>query len=113
MVRVLAMVLSVALIVFGVAGVAYGAAHWLIALNFVAGAIGLGLDAMLWRTEGRWSVIVSFAMATALVVLFFAGIVTNASPSLSWMTFAVGVAFFAIGCARAFTRSLWGGDLEA
>jgi hypothetical protein len=112
MVRVLALCLSLALIIFGVVGVTMGAAHWLIALDFVAGAIGLGLDAFLWRTQGRWSVVVSFAMATALVVLFFAGIAANASPVVSWLTFAVGVAFFAIGCARAFGRSMYGGELE-
>jgi hypothetical protein len=51
-------------------------------------------------------------MATALVVLFFAGIVANAAPWMSWCIFGIGVAFFAVGCARAFSRSLYGGEIE-
>jgi hypothetical protein len=113
MVRVFALCLSLALIVFGVLGVSLGAAHWLIALDFVAGAVGLGLDALLWSTQGRWSVVVAFAMSTALVVLFFIGIVAGAAPWLSWSIFGVGAAFFAIGCARAFSRSLYGGEVRA
>ena|SRR5437868_2481097 len=113
MVRVLALCLSLALIMFGVVGVTLGAAHWLIAVDFAAGAVGLALDALLWSTQGRWSVVVSFGMATALVVLFFIGIVANASPLLSWSLFGVGTAFFAIGCARAFARTMYGGELEA
>ena len=112
MVRVLALCLSLALFVLGVAGVTLGAPTWLIVLDFIGGAIGFGLDAVLWATQGRWSVIVAFAMATALVVLFFAGIVTNATPWLSWSIFGIGAAFFAIGCARAFARTLYGGELE-
>ena len=112
MVRVLALCLSLALVMFGVAGVTLGAPLWLVALDFVAGAIGLALDVVLWSTQGRWSVIVAFAMATALVVLFFAGIVADATAWMSWCIFAVGVAFFAIGCARAFSRSLYGGQIE-
>jgi hypothetical protein len=112
MVRVLTLCLSMALIMFGVAGVTLGAAHWLLAVDFVAGAVALGLDALLWSTQGRWSVIVAFGMATALVVLFFAGIATNASPWLSWSIFGTGAAFFAIGCARAFSRSMYGGEIE-
>jgi len=112
MVRVLALCLSLALFVLGVAGVTLGAPTWLIVLDFIGGAIGFGLDAVLWATQGRWSVIVAFAMATALVVLFFAGIVTNATPWLSWSIFGIGAAFFAIGCARAFAHSMYGGELE-
>ncbi|HWE28244.1 MAG TPA: hypothetical protein VHB97_09595 [Polyangia bacterium] len=112
MVRVFALCLSLALLMFGVVGATLGAAHWLIGLDFAAGIIGLLLDAVLWKTQGRWSVIVSFAMATALVVLFFAGIATNAAAWLSWCIFAVGVAFFAIGCARAFARTMYGGEIE-
>lgn len=113
MVRVLALCLSLALIMFGVVGVTLGAAHWLIAIDFAAGAVGLGLDVLLWSTQGRWSVIVAFGMATALVVLSFVGIVSNAAPWLSWSIFGVGAAFFAIGCARAFAKTLYGGELEA
>jgi hypothetical protein len=112
MVRVLGLCLSLALIVFGVMGVTLGAAPWLIALDFVAGAIGLGLVAFLWHTQGRSSVIVAFGMALGLVVLFFAAMVANASPVLSWLIFGVGAAFFAIGCARAFSGSMYGGELE-
>ena len=112
MVRVLTLCLSLALVMFGVVGVTLGAPHWLIALDFAAGAIGLGLDVVLWSTQGRWSVIVAFGMATALVVLFFAGIVADAAPWMSWSIFATGVAFFAIGCARAFSRSLYGGEIR-
>jgi len=112
MVRVLALCLSLALFVLGVAGVTLGAPTWLVVLDFVGGAIGFALDALLWATQGRWSVIVAFGMATALVVLFFAGIAANATPWLSWSIFAVGVAYFAIGCARAFARSMYGGELE-
>ncbi len=113
MVRVFGLCLSLALIVFGVAGVTNGAPVWLIVLDFIGGGVGLALDAVLWATQGRWSVIVAFAMATALVVLFFAGIVTGSSPWLSWCIFGVGAAFFAIGCARAFSRSMYGGELDA
>ena len=56
--------------------------------------------------------IVSFAMATALVVLFFAGVVANATPWLSWSIFGIGAAFFAIGCARAFVGSMYGGEIR-
>jgi hypothetical protein len=112
MVRVFALCLSLALVVFGVVGVTLGAAHWLVALDFVAGAIGLALAAVLWHTQGRWSVIVAFGMATALVVLFFASMATGAPPSLSWCIFGVGAAFFAVGCARAFSRGMYGGELE-
>ena len=112
MVRVFALCLSLALLMFGVVGVTLGAAHWLIALDFAAGAIGLALDAVLWRTQGRWSVIVSFGMATALVVLFFASMATGAKPAFSWCIFGVGAAFFAVGCARAFAGSMYGGELE-
>jgi hypothetical protein len=112
MVRVFAMCLSMALIILGVAGATLGAAHWVIALDFIAGAIGLGLDALLWATQGRSSVIVAFGMSTALVVLFFAAVVTNVAPWMSWCIFAVGAAFFAIGCARAFSRSMYGGEIE-
>ena len=113
MVRVFGMCLSLALIVFGVAGVTVGAPTWLIVLDIVGGVIGLGLDAFLWVTQGRWSVIIAFAMATALVVLFFAAIATGAPAWLSWCSFGVGAAFFAVGCARAFARSLYAGELEA
>jgi len=112
MVRVFGLCLSLALVMLGVMGVTLGAPVWLIALDFVGGAVGLALDAVLWATQGRWSVIVSFAMATALVVLFFAGVVANATPWLSWSIFGVGAAFFAIGCARAFARSMYGGEIE-
>ena len=111
MVRVLGLCLSLALIVFGVMGVTLGAATWLIVLDFIAGAIGLGLVAFLWRTEGRASVIVAFGMSLALVVLFFASMVANANPVLSWCIFGVGAAFFAVGCARAFSGSMYAGDL--
>lgn len=113
MVRVLTLCLSLALVMFGVVGVTLGAAHWLIALDFAAGAVGLGLDVLLWSTRGRWSVIVAFAMSTALVVLFFAGIAANAAAWMSWSIFGVAVAFFGIGCARAFVRSLYSDELEA
>mgnify|MGYP001547371122 FL=1 len=112
MVRVFALCLSLALIVFGVVGVTLGAALWLVVLDFVAGAVGLGLDALLWTTQGRWSVLVAFAMSTALVVLFFIAVVAGASPWLSWAIFGVGAAFFAVGSARAFSRSLYGGELH-
>ncbi len=112
MVRVLALCLSMALFVLGVAGVTNGAPTWLVVLDFIGGGIGFALTAFLWATQGRWSVIVAFGMAVALVVLFFAGIVTNATPWLSWSIFAVGVLFFAVGCGRAFARSMYGGELE-
>lgn len=112
MVRVFAMGLSMALIIMGVAGVTLGAPHWMIVLDFIAGAIGLGLDAMLWATQGRLSVVVSFGMATALVVLFFAAIVSNGAPWMSWGIFGVGAAFFVIGCARAFS-SFYAGEIRA
>jgi hypothetical protein len=113
MVRVFAMCLSMALLVLGVAGVTLGAPHWLIGLDFAAGAIGLGLDAMLWATQGRASVVVAFAMSTVLAVLFFVGVAANAAGWMSWGIFGVAVAFFAIGCARAFSRSMYGGEIEA
>jgi hypothetical protein len=113
MVRVFAMCLSMALIILGVAGVTLGAPHWLIALDFAAGALGLGLDAMLWATQGRSSVAVAFAMSTVLVLLFFVGVVANAAQWMTWGIFGIAVAFFAIGCARAFARSLYGGEIEA
>ena len=112
MVRVLTLCLSLALIMFGVVGVTLGAAHWLVAVDFAAGAIGLGLDALLWSTQGRWSVIVAFGMSTALVVLFFAGVAANAAAWMSWSIFGVAVAFFAVGCARAFAKSLYSNELE-
>ena len=112
MVRVLALCLSLALFVLGVAGITAGAPTWLIVLDFIGGAIGFALDAVLWATQGRWSVIVAFGMATALVVLFFAGIATNATPWLSWSIFAIGALFFAAGCGRAFARSMYAGELE-
>ena len=112
MVRVLGLCLSLALILFGVMGVSLGAATWLIALDFVAGAIGLVLTAFLWHTQGRASVVVAFGMAVGLVVLFFIAMATGANPVLSWLIFAVGAAYFAIGCARAFAGSMYGGELE-
>ena len=113
MVRVFAMCLSMTLVILGVAGVTLGAAPWLIALDFVAAAIGLGLDAMLWATQGRSSVAVAFGMATALAVLFFSAVAANAAGWMSWSIFAVAAAFFAIGCARAFGPSMYGGQVEA
>jgi hypothetical protein len=114
MVRVFAMCLSMALIVLGVAGATLGAPHWLVALDFIAGAIGLGLDLVLLATQGRSSVIVAFGMATGLAVLFFAAVVANVTPWMSWSLFGIGAAFFAIGCARAFfPSSMYGGELEA
>ena len=113
MVRVLGLCLSLALIIFGVMGVTLGAATWLIALDLVAGAIGLGLVAFLWHTQGRSSVIVAFGMAVALVVLFFAAMATGANAVLSWCIFFVAAAFFAIGCARAFAGSMYAGELES
>ncbi|HEY2749035.1 MAG TPA: hypothetical protein VGL86_30650 [Polyangia bacterium] len=110
MVRVFTLCLSLALVVLGVAGVMHGAPTWLVALDFVAGAIGVGLDMLLLATRGRWSVLVAFAMSTGLVVLFFAAIVAGVMPWLAWSIFAAGAAFFAIGCARAFSRSLYAGD---
>jgi hypothetical protein len=110
MVRVFTLCLSLALIVLGVAGVMRGAPTWLIALDFAVGAIGIGLDMLLLATRGRWSVLVAFGMATALVVLFFAGVVAGAAPWLAWSIFAAGAAFFAIGCARAFSRSMYAGE---
>ena len=112
MVRVFGLCLSLALMAFGVVGATTGAPLWLVALDFVGGGIGLVLDAILWATQGRWSVIVAFAMATALVVLFFAGVVANAPPWLSWSIFGVGTAYFAVGCARAFAPSLYAGEIE-
>ena len=111
MVRVLTLCLSLALVMFGLVGVTLGAAPWLVALDFVAGAVGLGLDAFLWSTEGRWSVIVAFGMATLLVLLFFGGVVADAAPWLSWSIFGVGTAFFALGCGRAFSRSMYAGEI--
>jgi hypothetical protein len=104
--------LSLALIIFGVMGVTLGAPTWLIALDFIAGAVGLVLGWFLWRTQGRSSVIVAFGMATALVVLFFVSIATGGNAVLSWCIFGVGAAFFAVGCARAFSPSMYGGELE-
>ncbi len=112
MVRVFTLCLSLALAVLGVVGITVGAPTWLVALDFVAAAIGVGLDAILWATQGRWSIIVAFAMSAALVALFFAGVVTNAAGWLSWSLFAIAVAFFAMGCARAFSPSMAGGELR-
>jgi hypothetical protein len=112
MVRVLTMCLSFALIVFGLGGLFHNAPLWLVILDFVGGGIGLILDGFLWATQGRFSIIVAFAMSVAMVVLFFAAIVTNATPWLTWCTFGVGAAFFAVGCARAFSPSMYAGDLE-
>jgi hypothetical protein len=110
MVRVFTLCLSLALIVLGVAGVMRGAPMWLIVLDFAVGGIGIALDAILLVTRGKFSVLVAFGMATALVVLFFAAVVTSVAPWLAWSIFAVGVLFFAIGCARAFSPSLYAGD---
>ena len=113
MVRIFTLCLSMALLVLGVAGVMQHAPTWLIVADFTAGTIGLGLDAFLWATQGHLSVLVAFGMATLLVVIFFVGIITGVAPWLAWSIFAIGVAFFAIGCARAFSRSMYAGDLEA
>ena len=110
MVRVFTLCLSMALVVLGVAGVMRGAPTWLVTLDFLMGAIGIGLDMLLLATRGRWSVLVAFTMSTALVVLFFAGVVASAAPWLTWSIFAAGAAFFAIGCARAFSRTMYAGD---
>jgi hypothetical protein len=110
MVRVFTLCFSFALLVLGVAGVIHGAPTWMIALSFAAGVIGIGLDMVLLATRGRWSVLVALGMASALIALFFAGIVGGAASWLSWSIFAVGVAFFAIGCARAFSPSLYADD---
>lgn len=111
MVRVFTLCLSLALVVVGVAGVTSGAPTWLVTLDFIAGAVGIALDMMLLRSRGRQSVLVAFGMSTALVVLFFAGVVAGAAPWLTWAIFAMGAGFFAIGCARAFSRSMYAGDL--
>ena len=110
MVRVFTMCLSLALAMLGVAGIFYGAPTWLIVLDFLAAAVGIGLDALLLRTRGRWSVVVAFSMSTALVILFFAGVITGAAPWLAWSIFTIAVLFFAIGCARAFSPSMYAGD---
>ncbi|HXU71268.1 MAG TPA: hypothetical protein VN947_18165 [Polyangia bacterium] len=110
MVRVFTLCLSLALIVLGVAGVMHGAPLWLVALDFAVGGIGIVLDAILLATQGRWSVIVAFAMSVGLVILFFAGIVGGAAPWFAWSIFAVGALFFAVGCARAFSASMYAGD---
>jgi hypothetical protein len=112
MVRVLALCLSLALIVFGTAGVTLGAPHWQIALAFAAGAIGIVLTAILLVTQGRWSVPVAFGMAVGLVVIAVVGLFSGATPWLSWSIFGVGAGFFAIGCARALSPSMYGGELE-
>ena len=112
MVRVFSLCLSAALFIFGTMGVTLGAPAWLIAIDFIVGAVGLGLGWFLWHTQGRSSVIVAFGMATALVVLFFAGLASGASAALSWCIFGVGAAFFAVGCARAFAPAMYGGELE-
>jgi hypothetical protein len=104
--------LSFALAVLGVIGIYVGAPAWLIALDFVAAAIGVGLDIMLWATQGRFSIIVAFAMSAGLVVIFFSGVVANAAPWLAWSIFAIAVAFFAMGCARAFSPSMAAGELR-
>jgi hypothetical protein len=113
MVRVFAMGLSMALLIVGIAGVTLGAPHWLIAVDFAAAAVGLGLDAMLWATQGRSSVVVAFAMATVLAIIFFIGVVGNVAPWFAWSIFAIAVMFFAVGCARAFGKSPYGRRLEA
>ena len=112
MVRVFTLCLSLALAVLGVVGLTVGAPTWLIIVDFAAAAVGVGLDALLWATQGRWSIIVAFAMSAALVAVFFSGVVVNAAPWLCWSIFAIAVAFFATGCARAFSPSLQGGELR-
>lgn len=112
MVRVLLLCLSMALVVLGVIGLTIGAPIWLVVLDFVAAAIGLGLDAMLWATQGRWSIIVAFAMAAGLVAIFFGGVVTNAAPWLCWSMFAIAIALLAMGVARVFSPSMSGGELR-
>jgi hypothetical protein len=104
--------LSFALAVLGVVGIYLNVATWLIVLDFVAAGVGIGLDAMLWATQGRWSIIVAFVMSAALVAVFFGGVVANAAPWLCWSMFAIAVAFFAIGCARAFSPSMAAGELR-
>lgn len=112
MVRVLTLCLSFALVALGVVGIVNGAPVWMVVLDFVAAAIGFGLDALLWATQGRWSVAVAFVMSVALVALSFGGIIANAAPWLAWSMFAIAVAFFAMGWARAFSLTLSGGELR-
>jgi hypothetical protein len=111
-VRIFTLCLSFALAVLGFAGLYLNASPWLIAIDFVAAAVGVGLDIMLWATQGRFSIIVAFAMACGLTALFFAGVVADATPWLCWTVFAIAVLFFAIGCARAFARTLSGGEIR-
>jgi hypothetical protein len=109
-IRVLGLILSFALLVFGVIGLVTGAPRWLVALDFAAGGVGLALDAMIWWTEGRYSVYVALGMSAALIALFFAGVVSGMGAWLSWSIFAVSMAFLAVGVARTWGRDFYGGN---
>jgi hypothetical protein len=109
-IRVFGLVLSLTLLVLGVAGLASGAPRWLVALDFAAGGVGLALDSMLWWTHGRGSAYVALAMSAGLVGLFFAGVLSGMGAWLSWSIFGVAVAFLAIGAARTFGHNFYGGE---
>jgi hypothetical protein len=88
-VRPLTLCFSLFLIVLGIIGFVSGVPRWLVALDLMVGALGVGLDAWLWRTEGRGAVAVALVMAG---VLFVSSIVGMSAHAANWMT----------GCMLAF-----------
>jgi hypothetical protein len=111
MVRVLALCLSVALICLGVVGIWSPLPRWLVGLDFAAGALGILLDFVLWKTYGRYSVAVSLVMALALVAIVFGGMVTNATSWLTWCMLGIAAAFVLIAAARGKEGYSAGEDL--
>ncbi len=112
MVRVLALCLSVALICFGVVGIWSPLPRWLVAMDLVAGCVGILLDFLLWKTYGRYSVAVSLVMAMGLVAIVFAAMVTNAISWLSWCMIGIAAAFVLIAAARGREGYSAGKELE-
>jgi hypothetical protein len=111
MVRVLTLCLSVALICLGVVGIWSPLPRWLVAMDFVAGGVGMLLDAVLWKTHGRYSIAVSLAMALGLVAIVFAAMVTNATSWLTWCMIGIAAAFVLVAAARGREGYSAGEDL--
>jgi hypothetical protein len=100
MVRPLALCFSFFLVILGVIGIFGDTPRWLVAADFVVGAIGIAADAVLWKTRGRGAVLVAGGMAALLAALFIA---TRVAHAAGWMS-GVILAFACFFAVLAFAR---------
>lgn len=100
MVRPLALCFSFFLVMLGIIGIEGDTPRWLVAADFIVGGIGLLADALLWKTHGRQSVLVSAGMAALLAVLFVAAKATHASGWMAGCILAFACFFGVLALAR-------------